>query len=77
MIWCDNKSAISIAKNPAMHRRTKHIDTRFHFIRGLVAEGEIQLVHCGTNDQIADIMTKALFTQKHNVFRAALGVKSF
>lgn len=32
VIYCDNKSAIAIAKNPALHGRTKHIDTRFHFI---------------------------------------------
>ena len=77
VILRDNKSAISIVKNPAMHRRTKHIDTRFHFIRGLVAEGEIHLIHCGTNDQTTDILTKALSTQKHERFRAALGVRSF
>ena len=76
VILCDNKSAISIVKNLAMHGRTKHIDTRFHFIRGLVVEGEIQLFHCGTNDQTADILTKALSTQKHECFHAALGVRS-
>ena len=32
-LFCDNKSTISIAKNPSMHRRTKYIDIRYHFIR--------------------------------------------
>ena len=34
-----NKSTISIAKNPSMHGRTKHIDICYHFIRGLLYEG--------------------------------------
>lgn len=33
-----DKSSITIAKNPALHGRNKHIDIRFHFIRGLIFE---------------------------------------
>lgn len=43
VILCDNKSAISIAKNPILHGRTKHIDTRYHFIRDLVQNGSISI----------------------------------
>lgn len=50
VIYCDNKLAIAIAKNPTLHVRTKHIDTRFYFIRGLISEGVIKLVYCGTNE---------------------------
>jgi len=59
-IYCDNKSTISMAKNPAFHGRTKHIDIRFHFIRELVEKEEIILKFCNTNEQVADIFTKAL-----------------
>ncbi|WVZ76485.1 hypothetical protein U9M48_024460 [Paspalum notatum var. saurae] len=41
----DSTSAISVAKNPILHSRTKHIDVRFHFLRGHYEKGDIDLVH--------------------------------
>jgi Reverse transcriptase (RNA-dependent DNA polymerase) len=41
----DNKSAISLCKNPVYHERSKHIDTRFHFIRECVEEGKVEVKH--------------------------------
>ena len=40
-IYCDNKSTIALSKNYVIHKRTKHIDTRYHFIRELVNNREI------------------------------------
>ena len=48
IIMCDNSSTIKLSKNPVMHGRSKHIRVRFHFLRDLVQDGEIELVHCGT-----------------------------
>ena len=59
-VMCDNSSTIKLSKNPVMHGRNKHIDVRFHFLRNLTKEGTIELVHCGSQDQVADIMTKPL-----------------
>jgi len=59
-IFYDNTSAISIAKNPCQHKRTKHIDIRHHFLRDNVEKGLISMNFCMTNKQIADIFTKAL-----------------
>ncbi|CAN0905202.1 Retrovirus-related Pol polyprotein from transposon TNT 1-94, partial [Linum grandiflorum] len=59
-VLCDNSSTTKLSKNPVLHGRSKHIDVRFHFLRDLVKEEVIELEHCGTSDQIADIMTKAL-----------------
>jgi hypothetical protein len=56
----DNKSAISLSKNPAFHERSKHIEIRYHFIRQAVEEGRIGIDYVRTNDQLADILTKAL-----------------
>eukprot|EP00253_Pinus_taeda_P034533 PITA_34533 len=56
-IYCDNSSAITLSKNSVFHKRTKHIDTKFHFIHELVNNGEIVLQHCRTENQLADILT--------------------
>ncbi|KAJ1253457.1 hypothetical protein BS78_K264700 [Paspalum vaginatum] len=56
----DSSSAISIAKNPVLHSRTKHIDVRFHFLRDHYEKGDIDLIHVETENQLADIFTKPL-----------------
>jgi len=76
-IFCDNKATIAMTKNPAFHSRTKHIDIRYHFIRDHTARGDIELKFCGTRDQIADVLTKALPQAKHDQFRQKLGVCNF
>ncbi|KAK4411888.1 Retrovirus-related Pol polyprotein from transposon TNT 1-94 [Sesamum angolense] len=53
-------TAIVYAKDPKYHGRTKHIDTRYHFIRDSIAQGEVVLRHIPTNDMIADPFTKPL-----------------
>ncbi|XP_019257707.1 PREDICTED: uncharacterized protein LOC109235918 [Nicotiana attenuata] len=52
----------------ALWLRSKHIDIRHHFIRELVAKGLIELKHCNTEEQVTDILTKALPPAKHNYF---------
>ena len=74
VIFCDNSSAIKLSKNPVMHGKSKHIDVRFHFLRDLVNEGEVQLKFCGTRDQVADIFTKPLKLEAFEDFRSKLGV---
>ncbi|WVZ89112.1 LOW QUALITY PROTEIN: hypothetical protein U9M48_035564 [Paspalum notatum var. saurae] len=56
----DATSAISVAKNPVLHSRTKHIEVRFHFLRDHYEKGDIDLVHVVTQNQLADIFTKPL-----------------
>lgn len=75
-IFCDNSSTIKLSKNPVLHERTKHIDVRFHFLRDLVKEGVVELVHCGTSEQVADIMTKPLKLESFVKLRDLLGVQS-
>ncbi|WVZ83045.1 LOW QUALITY PROTEIN: hypothetical protein U9M48_030230 [Paspalum notatum var. saurae] len=56
----DSTSAISVAKNPVLHSKTKHIDVRFHFLRDHYEKGDIDLVHVVSANQLADIFTKPL-----------------
>ena len=74
VIFLDNKSSISMAKNPIHHGRTKHINVRFHALRDAEKYGEINLVHCRTEEQQADILTKALPRGKFEFIRSLLGV---
>lgn len=74
-IMCDNSSAIKLSKNPVMHRRTKHIDVRYHYLRDLVNEGAMRLLFCGTEDQVADIMTKPIKLDQFEKLREMLGVR--
>ena len=73
-IYCDSKSAIAITKNPVHHNRTKHIAIKYHFIRDAEAAKEIQLKYCRTEDQVADIFTKALPRTRFEQLRTMLGV---
>lgn len=76
-MYCDNKATIAMTRNPALHRRTKHIDISYHYVRNLTANGEVELIFCRTNEQVADIMTKALPEAKHDYLQKKLGVCSF
>ncbi|KAL9409372.1 hypothetical protein AB3S75_047712 [Citrus x aurantiifolia] len=59
-IYCDNKAAISIAHNPVLHDRTKHIEVDKHFIKEKIESGVICVPYVPTAQQIADILTKGL-----------------
>eukprot|EP00253_Pinus_taeda_P033673 PITA_33673 len=74
VIFCDNISAIALSKNPLFHKRTKHIDTRFHYMRELVSNGEIVLEYCRTQEQVADILTKPLDQKSFEFLRKCLGM---
>lgn len=74
-LFCDNKSAIAMSKNPVYHGRTKHINIKHHFIRQMVEDGEIEVKHVGTKDQVADIFNKALPKDKFVYFRELMGMQ--
>lgn len=77
VIKCDSKSAIDLSKNPVMHSRTKHIELKHHFIREMVSQEQVVLEHCRTEEQVADILTKALGKEKFIYFRFQLGVQEY
>ena len=76
IIRCDSSSAIKLSKNPVMHGRSKHIDVRFHFLLELTKAGTVELVHCSTEEQLADVMTKPLKLDVFLKLRGLLGVCS-
>jgi hypothetical protein len=74
IIYCDNSSTIKLSKNPVMHGRSKHIDVRFHFLRELTRDGVVTLLHCRSQEQLADIMTKPLPRVVFEKLRMLMGV---
>ena len=64
----DNTGAISWSKNAKDHERSKHIDIKFHFTREAVKAGVVDVVHCRTDNMLADIFTKALSKPKYEQF---------
>ncbi|GJZ12613.1 hypothetical protein Tco_0547843 [Tanacetum coccineum] len=74
-ILVDNKSAIALMKNPVFHGRSKHIDTKFHFIRECVERDDIQVEFVSGGYQKADILTKALPKIRFLTMRQLIGLK--
>lgn len=70
----DNQSAIALSRNPVLHDRSKHIDTKFHFIRECVEHGRIGLDYVKTQEQLADILTKSLGRARFCELRDQIGV---
>ncbi len=64
VIYCDNINSILLANNPIYHAGTKHTEVYYHFIREKVIAREINLIHVNTEDQVIDIFTMALGTDK-------------
>lgn len=71
-IYEDNMGALHFAANHVNSSRAKHVDVRFHFLREQVMRGEIILEYIHTDEQIADVLTKALTSDKHKRFSKAL-----
>lgn len=75
IIRVDNKSAIALSKNPVFHGRSKHIHTRYHFIRECVENEQVIVEHISGEEQRADPLTKALGRIRFKEMRSLLGVQ--
>ncbi|KAK9074991.1 hypothetical protein SSX86_003310 [Deinandra increscens subsp. villosa] len=71
----DNEGAIALMKNPVFHGRSKHIDTKYHFIRECVERNLIFVEHVDGKLQKADMLTKALPRVKFEEMKELIGVK--
>ena len=60
VIMEDNTGAIKLSDNPEFHKKTKHIDIKYHFIRELVEENKIRLLYINTKKQLANPLTKVI-----------------
>ncbi|PKI76834.1 hypothetical protein CRG98_002820 [Punica granatum] len=63
----DSQSAIHLCKNPNFHSRSKHIDTKFHWIRDVLETKLVKLDKVHTDENGTDMMTKPLAKEKLHV----------
>ncbi|GJS33623.1 hypothetical protein Tco_0532005 [Tanacetum coccineum] len=73
-IYIDNESTICIVKNPVFHSKTKHIEIRHHFIRDAYEKKLIQVLKIHTDDNVADLLTKAFDVSRFNFLIVNIGM---
>ncbi|KAG8493469.1 hypothetical protein CXB51_010771 [Gossypium anomalum] len=73
-VFCDSQSAIFLTKDQMFHGRTKHIDVRYHFVRDIIARGDIVVSKISTHENLADMMTKSLLITKFEHCLELVGV---
>ncbi|GKA28586.1 putative ribonuclease H-like domain-containing protein [Tanacetum coccineum] len=71
-IHVDNESAICVVKNPIYHSKTKHIEIRHHFIRDSYEKRLIEMVKIHTDNNVADLLTKAFDMSRFNFLMASI-----
>lgn len=74
ILYNDNQSAQKLCLNPVLHKRSKHIDVRHHFIREMIENKIIVVKYLPTSDMPADIFTKGLNNVKHYKLLLILGI---
>jgi hypothetical protein len=75
-ISVDNQAAIAISNNPVFHGKTKHFNIKLYFIREVQKNGDVKLLYCRTEDQMADLFTKALPANRFEFLTRLIGVCS-
>ncbi|PKI47658.1 hypothetical protein CRG98_031944 [Punica granatum] len=73
-IFVDNQAALAISQNPVFHGKTKHFKLKFYYLREIQQSGEIKLVYCRTEDQMADLFTKSSHVGRFEHLRRMVGV---
>ena len=57
-MYVDNQGAIALANNPVHHKRSKHIDVKYHYVRLEIQNGVVSLIYVPTGNNVADVFTK-------------------
>jgi len=73
-LCCDNKAACDIAHNPVQHNRTKHVEVDKFFIKEKLDTGILELPKIRSEDQLADMLTKAVSSKVFLKYLHQLGM---
>ena len=74
-LYCDNNGAVTQAKEPRSHPKSKHILRRFHLIREIIERGDVKVCRVDTEANTADPLTKSLSQTKHMIHTASMGIR--
>lgn len=74
VLFCDNTAAQTLLQNPIFHRRTKHIDIKYHYTRDLIKQRLTNVEHVSSQLQLADILTKPLARERFETNRNLLNM---
>ena len=76
-VYCDNQSTVLLTSNPILHQRTKHFELDLHFVREKVTQGLVVVHHIPSEEQTADVLTKAVSSSRFPYLRTKLRVEQF
>lgn len=71
----DNLGAMHLTTKSIFHGRTKHIEIQYHWIREVVSQGDMTVVHCPSTEMMADLLTKSLGKQQFFKLRRMIGLR--
>ena len=77
VVYSDSKAVIAYITDPKYHVKTKHIDTRFNYVRDLTTQKELNMVYVSTHEMLADLFTKPIFRDVFRKHMKSLGLRNF
>src|SRR5205809_6063660 len=75
-VLTDSDSAIKLAENPKFHKRSKHIDITYHFIRECIRDKKVTVAFVKSAEQLVDGLTKGLNATKHQALLEGFNLKA-
>ncbi|GKD84693.1 hypothetical protein Tco_1355847 [Tanacetum coccineum] len=67
-LFCENQSALYLARNLTFHSKTKNIRVQYHFVREKVIEGTVDMQKIHIDEMLADYLMKAINGDKFICF---------
>ena len=74
VLFIDNASAIKLVKNHEFHKRSKHIEVRYYYIRELYQKGDVDIEHVSSEEQLGDMFTKPLNSVRFKIMCSKIGL---